>query len=366
MLNLSVVFDLVSDNLMGKNKFLRKFTEWEYWPSTLFYTPNIPYALYLGLKAGNFAFYTAVNPGIKSSGNGTESKFNTLKMIPDELKPKSILVSMERNWEDILGQIKTAGIKFPLIAKPDVGFRGMFVKKIRSEEQLKTYLDQHPFNIIIQDFISLPHECGVFFHKLPESKQGHITSLTLKSYIQITGDGQSTVSELVHRDKRAKHYIEKLQEINQDIWDTVPSLHKELILSEIGNHGRGTQFFNGNDQIDAQLEQTFNELSAKIPGFYYGRFDIKYQSLEELKQGKNFKFLEVNGIISEPTHMYDAQKGTYFGALKTIRKHWDIVYLIGTQNHKMGVPYMKISTFWKEISGLMKYVNEMKKLAHSV
>lgn len=66
----------------------------------------------------------------------------------------------------------------------------------------------------------------VFFHKLPQAKQGHITSLTLKSYIQITGDGHATVSELVHKDKRAKHYVEKLQDINQDIWDTIPALRQ--------------------------------------------------------------------------------------------------------------------------------------------
>lgn len=351
---------------MGKNKFFRKFTEWEYWSSYMFYTPNIPYAIYLALKARHFAFYSATNPGIKSSGNGTESKFETLELIPEELKPKSIFVSIERNFEDVLSRAKEKGIEFPLVAKPDIGFRGNFVKKLYNEQELKTYLEKYPFNLIVQDFISLPHECGVFYYKLPQEENGKISSLTLKFFMNVTGDGFSTISELVHHDKRAKHYVKKLQIINAKIWDDVPAKGENVILSEIGNHARGTQFINGNEYIDTQLEKTFNDLSKRIPGFNYGRYDIKYNTLEELKEGKNFKFLEVNGIISEPTHIYDATKGTYFGALKTFRKQWKIVYEIATENHKRGVPYMKTMDFWKQIFELMKYIKSIKKLSHTL
>lgn len=329
----------------------------------MFYAPNIPYAVYLGLKAGNFTFFTATNPGIKSSGNGTESKFQTLKLIPEELKPKSIFVPIERKVEEVLNQVYNQGIEFPFIAKPDVGFRGVFVKKIYNEDQLKQYIEKHPFNIIIQDFIGLPYECGVFYQKLPHRTKGIISSLTLKSFMSVEGDGISSISKLIQLDARAKHYVKKLKEINISIWETIPENGKNIILSEIGNHGRGTQFINGNEFIDASLESIFNDLSSRIPGFYYGRFDIKYNSLEELKEGKNFKFLEVNGIISEPTHMYDADKGTYFGAIKTIRNHWKSIYLIATNNHKNGTSYMKMVTFWSEISDLMKYVKTIKKLS---
>lgn len=348
---------------MSRNKFFKNFTEWEYWSSFMFYAPNIPYAVYLALKAGNFTFFTATNPGIKSSGNGTESKFQTLKLIPEELKPKSIFVPVERKVEEVLNQVHNIGIEYPLIAKPDVGFRGVFVKKIYNEEQLIQYIEKHPFDLIVQDFIDLPYECGVFYQKLPHHEKGIISSLTLKSFMSVEGDGIYSISKLIHLDARAKHYVEKLKEINLPIWDTIPENGKIIILSEIGNHGRGTQFINGNEFINASLESIFNGLSKKIPGFFYGRFDIKYNSLEELKEGKNYKFLEVNGIISEPTHMYDAHKGTYFEALKTIRNHWKSIFLIATNNHKNGTAYMKMTAFWSEISDLMKYVKTIKKLS---
>ncbi len=348
---------------MGHNEILRKFTEWEYWPSYMFYAPNVPYAIYLALKAKNFTFYSAVNPGIKSSGNGTESKFKTLAMIPETHRPKSVFVAKERDHNVVLKEVKDMGLDYPIIAKPDVGFRGLFVQKINDEQQLIDYLEEHPLDLIIQEFIGLPQECGVFYYKFPNEKKGKISSLTLKSFMSITGDGQSTIAQLIRKNSRAKHYIERLQVINKDIWHDVPAKNQQITLSEIGNHARGTQFHNGNDLIDSDLEKTFNALSDKIPGLYYGRFDIKYNTLEELKQGKNFKFLEVNGIIAEPTHIYDANKGTYFEALKTIREFWETGYKIAVENHKNGVEYMSFKVFWKEIFNLLQYYKKIKQLS---
>lgn len=350
---------------MAKNKFLRKFTEWEYWPWYMFYLPNLPYGLYLTIRARSLTFYTATNPGIKSSGNGTESKFKTLSLIPDEFKPKSIFVPEQRDFEQVIHQLNITGIHYPVIAKPDVGFRGNFVKKIYSDQSLKDYLLRHPIPIIIQDFVDLPYECGVFFEKMPTATSGKVTSLTLKSYMSVTGDGSSTVAWLAAHNKRAKHYLKNLAIINEKIWQTIPQDGEKIILSEIGNHARGTEFINGKEFINSDLDRTFNELSNKIPGFFYGRFDIKYQTLEELKVGKNFKFLEVNGIISEPTHIYDARKGTYFEALATFRRQWKSMYLISTANHSLGIPYMKPSVFLKEVKWLLNYISHLKKISES-
>ena len=51
----------------------KKLTNWEYWPSYMFYVPVVPYAIYLALKSRSFGFFSAVNPAIEGSGNGLES-----------------------------------------------------------------------------------------------------------------------------------------------------------------------------------------------------------------------------------------------------------------------------------------------------
>ena len=104
-----------------KNKIYRLF-HWEYWPLLMFYIPNIPFALFYAIKAKSLVFYTATNPGIKNAGIGSESKFETLQMIPSKFTPKSILHKKDQNIETTLTELKTAKITYPIIIKPDIGF----------------------------------------------------------------------------------------------------------------------------------------------------------------------------------------------------------------------------------------------------
>ena len=348
-----------------KNTFLKKFTQWEYWPSYMFYIPNLPYALYLTIKGHDLTLYSAVNPSIKNSGNGTESKYKTLELIPDLLKPKSVFVSKERNFDEIIKQLHQKGIDYPIIAKPDIGFKGLLVKKIYSDKELSTYLKTFPIDLILQEFIGLPNECGIFYHRLPNSDKGMVSSFTLKSFLSVKGDGISNLSELVLFDKRAQHYIEMLKRNHKKIWLSIPEKDQIILLSDIGNHARGTQFINGNHLIDQKLTDMLDQLSGKIKGWYYGRLDVKYNTIEELKEGKKFIILEINGTIAEATHMYDPYHTTYFKALKTIRQHWKYLYKIAKQNLKNGVPSEKFTTYWKETYKLIRYVKKVKKLAKS-
>ncbi len=354
------------NSLMAKTSILKKFTQWEYWPGYMFYIPNLPYAVYLGIKARNFSFYSAVNPTIKSSGNGTESKFETLKLVPESYRPISLFVPKERDFDTVIRAMHKKGIDFPIIAKPDVGFRGMLVEKINSDAALKKYLEDYKLPTILQEFIDLPNECGVFYYRMPGEKSGVINSLTFKSFLSVDGNGFSTLEELVNFDKRAQHYIPQLEKIHKERWNKIPLKGEKVLLSVIGNHARGTQFLNANHFIDDTLLQTFNKLNSEIAGWYYGRLDVKYNTWEELKNGENFKILEINGIISEPTHIYDPYSTTYFNALKTFRKHWDIVERIAKLNLQKGVPSKNFKEFWREIMWLNTYTKKVKKLAKSL
>lgn len=346
-----------------KYSYLHKIFHWEYWPTSLFYIPNLPYAFYLALKAKNLTFFSAANPGIKSSGNGSESKFQTLALIPDEYKPKSIFHKKGEVFDTTLKKIQEKNIQFPVIAKPDIGFRGLLVEKIHSENTLKKYLEKIEIDFIIQEFIDFKNECGIFYTRNPTEQNGMISSITLKKFLTITGDGISTIKKLIISDKRAVLYKELIFEYHKEMLDLVLEKNKEFQLSVIGNHCKGTQFINGNHLISKELTSSFDKLNSKIPGWFYGRIDIKYDDFETLKNGKNFKILEINGIISEPTHMYDAQKSSYFGALKSIRNHWKILFKISTTNHKVyKIPYKNSVDFWRETLDLKKYSKKITAL----
>ncbi len=348
---------------MRKNNTIEKLTNWEHWPTAMFYIPNLPYAFYLAFKAKHLAFFSAANPCIKSSGNGTESKYETTMLVPEEYRPKSIFVKPNANFNNVLTNIKEQKIQFPLIAKPDIGFRGLLVKKINSEISLKEYLEKYPIDIIIQEFLDYKNECGVFYHRNPESETGNITSLTLKRFLSVSGDGTATLKELILNDDRAKLYLELFSEIHQEKLNTVPEKGEIMKLTAIGNHSKGTQFINGNHLISDTLVKTFDKLSKAIPGWFYGRIDLKYNSFSTLENGIDFKILEINGILAEPTHIYDSENYTYFKALKSIRTHWRSIYEIATTNNKkFKTPYKSPKQFSIEMLKLKNYVSDIKKL----
>ena len=318
------------------NLNFKKITNWEYWPSYLFYIPVIPYAFLLAIKSRSFGFFSAVNPAIDGSGNGLESKYNTIQLIPDSYKPKTIFIKKGEQLINLLPKLTLKNINYPLIIKPDIGFRGLLVQKINSESELSEYITKYnSINLIIQEFVDYKNECGIFYHRFPNEKTGKITSITLKKYLTIIGDGKSSISELILKDERAKIYVSLISEINKDKLETIPLLNEKIVLNIIGNHSKGTQFINGNDLINKDLINFFDKLSFDIDGWYYGRVDIKYTTFEELIKGENLKIIEINGVISEPTHIYDASSGTYLSALKSIKKHWKLIYLIGRKNKKV-------------------------------
>ncbi len=343
--------------------FFTKLIQWEHWPTLMFYIPLIPFYIYSAFKYKHIVPYLIANPAIKYSGNGTESKFETLQLIPEQYKPETILITPENNFNDILLLIEKSSIKFPLIAKPDIGFRGYLVKKIDTKNDLETYLHKNKVNIIIQEFIDYENECGLFYYRFPDEDKGKITSITLKKFLVVIGDGTSSLAELIMADKRAYLYYDLLQNIHKEKMLSIPKKDKAIKLTVIGNHSKGTQFINGNHLINNDLELMMDTLSKQIKQWYYGRLDIKYNTFEELTAGNNFKILEINGIISEPTHIYDPTNSSYFNAIKSIKNHWKIIYIIAKINHdKYNISYPKVIPYIKEMFWLRKYTKKISKL----
>lgn len=350
---------------MKRNPAFVKITQWEHWPTLAYYIPLFPFFLWRSLKAGHPIFYTIANPAILFSGNGTESKFKTLGLLPKSLIPKSILFKQNDSITELEERITEHEFDFPLIAKPDIGFRGYLVKKIDTLHGLQKYLQHVKEDVIIQEFVPYENELGIFYHRIPGQKKGHITSVTIKKFIKIKGDGHLSVTELIQKDDRAFLYADLFHIIHQDKLEHILKKGEEMTLSVIGNHSKGTQFINGNHLIDDNLEEFIDNICHQVQGWYYGRLDIKYNSYNQLLHGEGFKILEVNGIISEPTHIYDAshKDASYFKALRSINMHWNIMAKIALKLHKdQQIPYPSFSTYSKNMLWLRAHTKKLKKL----
>jgi len=330
-----------------RSPFLIKLTNWEYWNSKIIYAPLYPYWLWLSIKARSFYFLTAANPLIKNGGFIMESKREVYDLLPIDFYPETLLFSPGTSCAAVMQSIKNAGITFPLIAKPDIGERGLGVKKINNENDLAAYVRHIPVSFLIQRFIPYELEAGIFYCKLPGMATGYISGIVHKEPVTITGDGISTLAMLVARNDRYLLQWEQIKAMHAGLLDTVPEYNKKIVLIPYGNHCRGSKFTDQTYRANEKLSTAIDRICSRIPEFYYGRLDILFKSWEALERGEDFSIIEVNGSGSEPTHIYDPAHSIFF-AWREIIRHWNVLYAICSANNKKGVPYITLAEGNKE------------------
>ncbi len=276
-----------------------------------------------------------------------ESKKEIYNLIPQQYYPKTKLILETTSLDEILKTIGNSGIKYPFIAKPDIGLRGSAVKKIHNLEELESYNDKANFDYLVQDLIPFEKEVGVFYVRYPNEKKGRITGIVSKEFLIITGDGVSTTEELIKQNPRYELQLKTLMlEYGAEL-SNVLSKGEKLNLVPYGNHARGAKFIDGSHWISPKLTETINEMCLQIPGFYFGRLDVMYNNWEEFEGGENLAVVELNGAASEPTHIYDPTHSLFF-AWKELAKHITYMYEISVQNHNKGIPYLSHKEGMKE------------------
>lgn len=325
--------------------WLIRLTNYEYWPWLLVYSPMLVSWLWHAARSGSLAWFTAVNPGLREGGFYGESKKAILDLIPAEFKPTTLLISRK---QEPLGQLR--GLHFPLIAKPDVGERGNGVAKILTAGQLADYHQNAPTDYLIQPFIDFKIELAVLWSRLPDEPAGRVSSVTMKEFLAVTGDGQRTLGELISASDRARFQEKRLRLFYEKQWATVLPAGQKMELESIGNHCRGTRFIDANWLIDARLEAVFERISGQIAGFQYGRFDLRVASLADLLDGKNIRIVELNGVSADPAHIYDGSHGL-FRTWRDLFWHWSRIAEIGRANLEKGIRPARSMAVWRKFRG---------------
>jgi hypothetical protein len=332
---------------------LSLWRHWEFWPAWMFYPPVGIYCALLALKYRGLTVPTAANPGIFSGGMVGESKMTTLKELfltsPEftaeaELIVGNTLAARLRSLDDVRTRL---GLDFPFILKPDVGQRGVGIKLIRSTEQAEAYLRQTSAPLVVQRYAPGPLEAGIFYYRFPHETHGHIFAITEKLFPILVGDGKATVTELIWNDPRARFMADKYRQRFTERQGEVLALGEELKLVEAGNHAQGCIFRDGMRLCTPELESRMDAISQKLTGFFIGRYDIRYGNEEDLRAGRNFQIIELNGAASEATSIYDA-RNSIFAAYRTLFQQWDLVFAIGAANRKRGFAPTKLSLVWQK------------------
>ncbi len=319
-------------------------SHWEDWHWFAKYIVIGPVWLWLCLRARSLWFFTTSNPTITFGGFTGESKSEIYKQLPDGLYPSSIYAHPNDDFSGLLSEIKTSGLAFPLVVKPDIGMMGFMFRRIETIDQFRQYHNAMPANYIIQKLIDYPVEVSVFYYRYPGMDSGHISGFIRKEFMHVVGDGVHTLEELILDYSRAQFRLKELFSKHASKLKTVIPNGEQFYLSYALNLSRGGRLISLEDEKDKKLLDVFDNLSRYTKYFYYGRYDIKCASIEDLKLGKNFSILEYNGCGAEAHHVY-GNGFTFFEACKILIEHWNILFKISQMNLQNGV------TRWRYVEG---------------
>lgn len=318
----------------------RRATSWEFWPMWAVYAPVIGQILWLAIRYRSISLPFSVNPCMPASGLVYESKIQILSHLAKAGVPiaRFEAIALELSAAEKLERLREfmarLDLSYPVVLKPDVGQRGQGVAIARSEEQAAAFFANQAEDTIAQEFID-GAEYGVFYQRFANRERGVVSSVTDKRTTWVVGDGASSLEQLILGDERAvcmSRYF--LSEYEAEL-EEVPEKDAIFMLASIGTHSRGAVFLDGADLITPELEAEVDRFSKVVDGFHFGRYDLRVPSEEALKRGEGIRVIELNGITSEPTHMYDPKHGPLFGWTCLMRQ-WRAIFALAKENRLAG------------------------------
>ena len=324
----------------------RVTSTFEFWPAPLFYAPVALYWLLQALRHRSLTLPTIANPLMEYGGLCGESKTAMFEAMSPEgrewLAPYVSLTrgapaEVDRDLASLLSLAREAGLTFPLVAKPDIGCHGAGVQLIHDSDELRGYLAGFPSGarLLLQFLVACEGEAGIFYIRRPADRTGHIFSMTLKFFPQVTGDGVSSLRQLILDDPRAGRARHLYLGRHAARLGWVPARGERVRLVFAGNHCKGAAFRDGRDLITPALTERIDWLARTIPGFHFGRFDVRFASLAELRAGKGFTAIEFNGGGSEAIHIWDPDMALH-QAYRDLFRQVRLLFEIGASHRHQG------------------------------
>jgi hypothetical protein len=315
-----------------------RLTHWEFWPPWAAYPPVLCYVLGLAAWHRGLTVFTAANPAIPAGGFIGESKIDILRGLGSGSVARSLFLegtlSVALKIERVDAFLSSLERPLPIVVKPDQGQRGSGVLVARTREELYARLACTSVDAIVQEYVP-GLEFGVFYVRRPGDSCGRIVSITEKRLPSVTGDGLSTLEELILKDRdtigMARFHLRQ----HADRLSDVPESGHIVGLGDCGSHCRGARFYDAGALLTPALARAIDDIAARFEGFYFGRFDLRVPSREALLRGEGLTILELNGVTSEVTHVYDPGV-SLIDAYRALFAQWRVAFEIGAANAARG------------------------------
>ena len=333
----------------------------EFWPMWVMYFPVVLQWLLLALRYRSLTLPLIANPAVKLSGMVGAAKSSLFDKAGDYARqwilpwtvyrvggPEDAASDPEERMDLLISRLQKADLDLPVVGKPDVGCRGAGVKLLKNRQELSDYLLGFPEggSIQFQKLSEWEAEAGVFYVRYPGETEGEITSLTLKYMPFVLGDGVRSLEQLVTADPRAGELKHLYEQRHRENWHRVLEDGELYRLVFSASHCRGAVFRDGQQYIDTRLARALDRIFDDIPGFHYGRLDIKFRDLNGLMAGEDFQIIEINGASSESINIWDrnASLGTAF---RTLLQQYRTLFKLGDANRRRGHRTPGIKALWR-------------------
>ncbi|MBL0926852.1 MAG: alpha/beta fold hydrolase [Phycisphaerales bacterium] len=335
---------------------LARIFQREFWPAWLFYLPLLPWIGWLALRHRSLMLPTCVNPGVPNGGGtigeskaailrglasakGLVEPFELVPVSPPDQWPHARRVAHALQAAEHLGG-------FPVIAKPDIGQRGHGVKLIGAENDVSAYLEDMTRDALVQRYHPGPCEVGVVWARRADASvplddaPGEILSITRKLFPSVVGDGQTTLEFLIWKDSRLRMQADVFLRRFDAQTDRVPAAGERVPLGIAGNHRQGARFEDAPELATPELAASIERIAQDYRGadggrLDFGRFDLRFADEAELRQGRGFSIIELNGVLAESINVYDARRSIGW-AYGVMFRHWRRVFELGAHRRRAG------------------------------
>lgn len=281
-------------------------------PKWLNLVPIVAQWAWLSLRYGSITLPSCCNPGITAGGMVGEGKMEYLTLmgahaLSATARTTSVVADGIESIDDVELALKRAGLSYPLVVKPDLGWCGFGVRRIDDACGLMKYLDAFPRGerVVLQQWMGEAGEAGVFYMRRPGERTGRIIGMLLRHFPSVTGDGVRTVAQLMAADPRAVRL--GADGASESCCDTavVPAAGQVVRIAVVASTRVGGRYENGSAMVTPALSRAFDAICHDMKDFHVGRFDVKFASLESLCAATGITIIEVNGAGSEAVHAWD-------------------------------------------------------------
>ena len=311
-------------------------------PKWLICVPLVMQWLGLSLRHASATLPSAANPRLTAGGLVGETKLEYFAgMGPVALAATARHCAVTPDMRDAMSGVRAAmtraGLVFPVIGKPDLGMCGFGVRLIDDEAALAGYLRAFPAGqtVVLQEYLPQDGEAGIFYARHPGEARGRIIGLALRHFPRVVGDGRSTIARLIAADPRAQRSLGRPDHDFALDGSRIAAAGEVVRLATIGSTRVGGLYRDGSYLATPELGEAVDAIARDMPDFHFGRFDVRFDSLEDLAAGRGLRIMEINGAGSEAIQAWDPDIGL-LRAFRIIFSKQRLLFAIGSANRARG------------------------------